>query len=61
VGVLATKLITVLELPSYLPDLAPSYFFSVPEDKGNIERKPFNDIDDISSEGHSTKPVPKLF
>jgi hypothetical protein len=39
---------------------------SVPEDKGNIERKDFYDIHDIRSntmatEGHSTKPVPKLF
>jgi len=38
---LATKLTTVLEHPAYSPDLAPSEFFSVPEDKGNIERKAF--------------------
>jgi len=38
---LATKQITVLEHPAYSPDLAPNYFFSVPEDKGNIERKAF--------------------
>jgi len=38
---LATKQITVLEHPAYSPDLAPSDFFSVPEDKGNIERKAF--------------------
>ena len=38
---LATKQITVLEHPAYSPDLAPSDFFSVPEDKGNIERKTF--------------------
>jgi len=36
---LATKQITVLEHPARLPDLAPNDFFSVPEDKGNIERK----------------------
>jgi len=39
--VLATKQITVLEHPSYSPDLAPNDFFSVPEDKGNIEKKAF--------------------
>ena len=38
---LATKQITVLEHPAYSPDLAPIDFFSVPEDKGNIERKTF--------------------
>jgi len=39
--VLATKQITILQHPAYSPDLAPSDFFSVPEDKGNIERKTF--------------------
>jgi hypothetical protein len=34
----------MLEHPTYSSDLAPSDFFSVPEDKGNIERKEFNDI-----------------
>ena len=38
---LATKQITVLEHPAYSPDLAPHWLFSVPEDKGNIERKAF--------------------
>jgi len=38
---LATKQITVLEHPAYSPDLAPNDFFSVPVDKGNIERKAF--------------------
>jgi len=38
---LATKQITVLEHPAYSPGLAPDDFFSVPEDKGNIERKAF--------------------
>jgi len=37
---LATKQITVLEHPAYSPDQAP-VTFSVPEDKGNIERKAF--------------------
>jgi hypothetical protein len=38
---LVTKQITVLEHPANSPDLAHSDFFSVPEDKGNIERKAF--------------------
>jgi len=38
---LATKQITVLEHPAYSLDLAPSDFFSVPEDKRNTERKAF--------------------
>ena len=38
---LATKQITVLEHPAYSLDIAPSDFFSVPEDKRNIERKAF--------------------
>jgi hypothetical protein len=36
---LAIKPITVLEHPAYSLDLAPYNIFSVPEDKGNIERK----------------------
>ena len=39
----------MLEHPAYSPDLAPSDFFSVLEDKGNIEMKAFGDIDDIRS------------
>jgi len=39
--VFATKQITVLEHPAYSPNLAHSDFFSVPENKGNIERKAF--------------------
>jgi len=35
---LANKQITVLEHPAYSPDLAHNDF-SVPKDKGNIERK----------------------
>jgi len=38
---LVNKQITVLEHPAYSPDLAPSDFCFVPEDKGNIERKAF--------------------
>jgi hypothetical protein len=38
---LASKQITVLEHPPYSSDLTPSDFFSVPEIKGNIERKAF--------------------
>jgi hypothetical protein len=38
---LVSKQITVLEHPPYSLDVAPKDFFSVPEDKGNIERKAF--------------------
>jgi len=38
---LANKQITVLEHSAYSPNLAPSDFFFVPEDKGNIERKAY--------------------
>jgi hypothetical protein len=38
---LSPKQITVLEHPTYSPDLAPTDFFSVPKDKGNIEMKAF--------------------
>jgi len=38
---LAAKQITVLEHTAYSPDLAPNDYFSVPEDKGNIERKAY--------------------
>ena len=57
---LATKQITVLEHPAYSLDLAPSDFFLFPEMKEILKGRHFDDIDDIrSSEGHSTKPVPK--
>jgi len=46
---LATKQITVLEHPAYSPDLAPSDFFSVPEDKEILKGRHFDDIDDIKS------------
>jgi len=63
---LATKQITVLEHSTYSPDLAPSDFFLFPKIKEILKGRHFDDIDDIrryndSSEGHSTKPVPKLF
>jgi hypothetical protein len=43
---LVSKQITVLH-PPYSPDLAPSDFFLFPKIKENIERKAFNDIDEI--------------
>ena len=64
---LATKQITVLEHPAYSPGLAPSDFFLFPKIKEILKGRHFDDIDDISSnyigssEGPSTKPVPKLF
>jgi hypothetical protein len=58
---LATKQITVLEHPAYSPDLALNDFFLFPKMKEILKGRHFDDIDDISSEGHSTKPVPKLF
>ena len=39
--ILATKQITVLQHPAYSPDVAPSDFFSLSKDKGNIESKAF--------------------
>jgi len=39
--ILAAEQTTVLEPPAYSLYLAPNDFFSVPEDKGNIERKAF--------------------
>jgi len=59
---LATKQITVLEHPAYSPDLARSDFFLFPKIEEILKGRHFDDTDDISSsEGHSTKPVPKLF
>jgi len=46
---LAIKQITVLEHPVYSPNLVPNDFLSVPEDKGNIERRYFDAIDDFRS------------
>jgi len=53
---LATKQITVLEHPAYSPDLAPSDFFLFPKIKEIMKGRHFENTD-----GHSTKPVPKLF
>jgi hypothetical protein len=64
---LASKQITVLEYPPYSSDLDPSDFFLFPKIKEILKGRHFDDIDDIRSnttaalEGHSTKPVPKLF
>ena len=46
---LATKQITVLEHPSYSPDLAPSDFFMSPKIKEILKGRHFDDIDDIRS------------
>jgi hypothetical protein len=58
---LAIKQITVLEHPPYSPDLAPNGFFLLPKIKDILKGRLFDDTDDSSSEGHSTKPIPKLF
>jgi histone-lysine N-methyltransferase SETMAR len=58
---LASKQITVLEHPPYSPDLAPNDLFLFPKIKEIFKGRHFVDIDDISSEGHCTQPVPKLF
>jgi hypothetical protein len=64
---LASKLTIALEHPPYSPDLNPNDFFLFPKIKEILIRRHFGDADDIrrdnngSSEGHSTKPVPKLF
>ena len=44
---LATKQITVLEHPAYLPVLAPSDFFLFPKKKEILKVRHFDDIDDI--------------
>jgi len=41
---LATKQITVLEHPAYLPDLAPNDFFLFPKIKEILKRRHFDDI-----------------
>ena len=63
---LVTKQITVLEHPAYSPDLAASDSFLFPNIKEILKGRHFDDLDDIrsnekgSSEGHSTKHIPKL-
>jgi hypothetical protein len=44
---LATKLVTVLEHPAYLPDLASSDFFLFPKIKETLKGRHFDDNDDI--------------
>jgi len=44
---LATKQITVLEHPSYSPDLAPIDFFLFPKIKEILKERHFDDIDNI--------------
>ena len=46
---LATKQITVLEYPAYLPDLASSDFFLFLKAKEILRERHFDDIDDIRS------------
>jgi transposase len=46
---LASKQITVLEHPPYLPDLAPSDFFLLQKKKEILKGKHFDDVDDIRS------------
>ena len=46
---LATKQITVLEHPTYSPDLVPNGIFLFPKTKEILEGRHFYDIDDISS------------
>jgi hypothetical protein len=64
---LVSKQITVLKHPPYSSALAPSDFLLFPNVKENIERKAFNDTDEIrinmtaALEGHYAKPVPNYF
>jgi transposase len=46
-GFLASKQVTVLEHPSYSPDLAPSDFLLFPKIKEILKGRHFDDIDDI--------------
>jgi len=46
---LATKQITVLEHPTYSPDLAPSDSFLIPKVKETLKGRHFDDIYDIRS------------
>ena len=46
---LVTKQITLLEHPTYSPDLAPSDFFLFPKIKDILKGRRFDDIDDIRS------------
>ena len=46
---LATKQVTVLELPAYSPDLATNDFFLFPKIKEILKGRHFDDTDDIRS------------
>jgi len=46
---LATKQITVLEHPTYSPNLALNYFFLFPKIKEILKGRHFDDTDDIRS------------
>ena len=48
-GFLATKQITVLEHPTYSPDLAANDFFLFPKIKESLKGRNFDDIGDIRS------------
>jgi histone-lysine N-methyltransferase SETMAR len=58
---LASRQINVLEHPPYSPDLASNDFSLFPKIKEILKGRHFDDIDDGSSEGHSTILVPRLF
>jgi hypothetical protein len=57
---LASKQITVLEHPPLSQDQGSNAFCLFLKIKKILKWRHFDDIDDGSSEGHSTKPVPKL-
>ena len=59
---LATKQITVFEHPAYSPALARNYFFLFPKIKEILKEGILRTLitSEVSSEGHSTKPVPKI-
>ena len=58
---LATKQITVLEHPAYLPDLAPNDFFLFPTLKEILKGRQFDDIDDIRSNTTAAlKAIPQI-
>ena len=51
---LATKQITVLEHPSYSPDLAPNDFLLFPKIKEILKGRYFDDIDDVRNNTMAT-------
>jgi len=57
---LATKQITVLEHPTYSPDLVPNDFFLFPKVKEILKGRHFDDIDDFRSNTTATlKAIPQ--